>query len=249
MIELTNSPPPSVHESDVRELLKIGGLNRFGKPNLILEWGQSTTQWFRGKWRIKYREMSIPAQKRIKYTRTKDSQTRVYATLGEAIADEWGIFELKVSYEFIGKALWYVSRWHPPEEKGTPEEWEQTRYKAVHDVELGYMPKCDMLGEYPSEGFYEPMIVAGEYRGENTPSGAAILHYRPIDDDVLEDVRKAWQERQQAKPFDATQFIRDWYTKDEEDTKKETDEEHYRRMDIAKTAYHIEAKDRVFNKE
>lgn len=250
MIEITNQPPPVMPNKYIRELIGIGGLTPYGAPNLIFEWGQSALAWFRGKWRIKYRDMTVPAQKHVRFTRQKvgkkKTELRIYPTLDEALNDEWGIFALQIAYEHIGKPLWYVSRWHPPEEKGSIETWEKLRWQKAYDSELGYTSNCDMLGEFPARGFYEDMMVVGEFKGEHLPSGQGILHYRPIDDDVMNDVRKLWQEREHAPTFNAEQFIRDWHDRENAKEKAEESEEHYRRMDVAKTAYHMAAKDRIF---
>lgn len=250
MIEITNQPAPVMPEKYIRELIDIGGLNIYGAPNLIFEWGQTSLTWFRGKWRVKYRDMTVPAQKHVRFTRQKigrkDVELKVYPTLDEALNDDWGIFSLQIAYEHIGKPLWYVSRWHPPEEKGDVETWEKLRWQKATDSELGYMPNCDMLGEFPTRGFYEDMMVVGEFTGDRLPSGQGILRYRSIDDEVMNDVRKLWHERQHASKFNATQFIQEWYDREGAEEQKSEDEEHYRRMDIAKTAYHMAAKDRVF---
>ena len=170
-----NSRAPFVEPHFTEELARIGGLNEHREPNLRLAWGQTRTQFRRGKDRLLYIDERIPA---IKHTRnvlkrpllTDESgrvttwETKIIDRPPDILPEGW-LYENEVlSIEWIGEQWFYIEQWFTPEVHlpndevfmpfGTPEQWEKDRYEDWEDPELGMVRHCDVLGPFPREGRY-----------------------------------------------------------------------------------------------
>lgn len=96
-------------------LVHLFGINRFGKPNFRLVWGQTRTEILGGLWE--------------KPDGTKQAGMRE-------------------SLKYWNDPCWYLERWLPPEEYGSPAKWyEDNRDPGGTGLSL--------LGPYPQEGEYE----------------------------------------------------------------------------------------------
>jgi hypothetical protein len=177
-----NSGPPFLDPFLVRELEGIGGRNIYGEPNLRFVWGQTRTQFRRGKERLLYIDERIPE---IRHTRhvlkrtllvdaegTPTYERKVLTEAPRVVPKGW-LYELELDYiEWIGQQLWFVEQWYPPEKTmpngevfmpfGTPAEWEAIRYEDWEDPEIGMVIGCDVLGPFPSRGRYSSIFVVGQ---------------------------------------------------------------------------------------
>lgn len=244
-----NHPPPQDPRPWQERLTKLGGLNDHGEPILKLVWAQTATKWFRGKRRIKYRDMNRSVVRHETYRRVNGGKERSYPDRAAALKDIWpgSVIQVKVDYEWIGKPLWAIEQWFPPDYMGdTPESWEKNRWKEVNDEEMGHVARCDMLGPYPRNGYYDVCVWVGEHRGEFTPAGQHVLHFQPLCEAWFEDLRERLIQRENAEQLDPAQVEADIAAAEILAAEKVSAEEKYRRTDMAKTLYHMHAKDRVF---
>lgn len=191
-----NWPSPYLPPRFTEELLRIGGRSLDGRPMLRWAWGQTRTQFRRGKQRLLYIDERIPA---IRHTRhvlkrallvnadgVPQWETRVINEAPRVIPEGWLYEEELVSIEWIGEQFWYVEQLYKPEEAlpngdvflpfGTPEEWEKIRYEDWEDPEVGMVPNCDILGPFPEEGRYTAIQFVAQpfswmkYEDENVMS-------------------------------------------------------------------------------
>lgn len=210
-----NSAPPPLPPRFTEELEKIGGYALDGRPMLRWAWGQTRTQFRRGKERLLYIDERIPA---IRHTRhvlkrtllvgadgVPQWETQVLDEAPRVIPPGWIYEEELVSIEWIGEQLWYIEQLYKPEETlpngdvflpfGSPEEWEKIRYEDWEDPELGMVRNCDVLGPFPREGRYTAIQYVAqpfswmEYEEENVMSWIDD-HGRPFLDDKGERVQR-----------------------------------------------------------
>jgi hypothetical protein len=170
-----NSRSPAINPRYIEELTQIGGLNYRKEPNLRFVWGQTRTQFRRGKERLLYIDERIDA---IRHTRhvlkrpllTDESgrvttwDTQVLDHAPDIVPEGWLYEEELKSIEWIGEQWFYMEQWYAPEIAlpngevflpfGTPEQWERDRYEDWEDPELGMVRHCDVLGPFPREGRY-----------------------------------------------------------------------------------------------
>lgn len=204
-----NHPAPYLPPRFTEELIKIGGRAPDGRPMLRWAWGQTRTQFRRGKDRLLYIDERIPAIRHtrhvLKRTLLVDAdnipqwETRVIDEAPRVIPEGWLYEEELVSIEWIGEQLWYVEQLYKPEETlpngdvflpfGTPEEWEKIRYEDWEDPEIGMVHNCDILGPFPREGRYTAIQFVGqpfswmEYEQENVLSWFDDNGKRFLDDE------------------------------------------------------------------
>jgi hypothetical protein len=239
-----NHAAPYLDPRYQKELTVLGGLNPYGQPNLRFVWGQSEKRFYRGKWRTRYTDDRIPPVQTITdcRVRTVDGQkeVKVYRNVDEALDDTdfGGVYWQRHEYEWIGKPLWIVEQWWPIELYGdTRETWESRRYKDVDDFELGHCPRLDMIGEFPSEGVYDWVFSVGKHVG-NTEEGLAVFDYRPISDDIMEDVKRRLREREKAPIVaDAAQIEQELRDANVERWLKAREERRYWQKDVFDSAY------------
>lgn len=248
-----NSPAPDLDPKFQRKLTEIGGLNPFGEPNLKLVWGMTAKKWFRGKLRTKYVNSRVPVQERQTFTRYKGKKVQKYATLDMALDGEkdfpGSLFRLQTDYEWIGEALWIVEQWHPAEQYARTEaDHERFRWRPVeNDREMGNIARCDMLGPYPSRGFYEMTIKVARWDGENYSDGTPVLHYREMGTDVIDDIERRIHAREKAPvQGNIDQIHRDDLAAMAAKDQAAVDLEAAENREAGRTAYHMAAKDRVF---
>lgn len=172
-----NNPPPCDVAGIQRELTALGGETR-GRPNLIFEWGQSATEWARGKERIKYPTRTYRETKTYAYGKPMEvagGRTALAAQVSRITHAEWlerkGLklptFHKLLAWdvEWIGAPRWVIAKYVPSDKLGdTPDTWEANRYQ-YHDkrpelwVPSELVPHLslwreDVNGPFPSEGRY-----------------------------------------------------------------------------------------------
>lgn len=250
-----NHRAPAIYEKWQRELTKLGGLNPFGEPNLRIVWGQTEQKWIRGRWRTKYRDYRWPVQVTQIPTRVGDNdqgkrEVRAYRDIDAAMDADWpgSTFLLYHEYEWVGRPNWVIEQWYPiTYYKGESEErWEALRYKDIYDEELGYDSHCDMLGPFPRRGVYDAIIFVGRHVG-NTYSGRALLDYREMSDDVMEEIRQKYHAREHTHDTRTVEQIADQMINDLDVAEKKVDDlDILERQELARDVYHVVAKDRTF---
>lgn len=177
-----NNPPPFIDPLLVEEVTRIGGTTLDGRPRLRFAWGQTRTQFRRGKERLLYIDERIPAIRHTKHVLKRPAllddsgkaltwERQILECAPRIIPEGWLYEEELVSIEWIGQQLWFVEQLYQPEERlpngtvhmpfGTPEEWEEIRYEDWEDPELGYIPNCDVLGPFPRGGRYTAIMYVG----------------------------------------------------------------------------------------
>jgi hypothetical protein len=112
---------------------RIGGMNRYGRPNFRVIWGGNRTHKVGGKFKsVIYVESGIIGQKKGVVTDVPEIRT------------------LLKYHPF----RWHLERWVPPEFYGLSEDW----YRETWDEECGFHTQ----GDYPSEGDYEHVFYLAE---------------------------------------------------------------------------------------
>ena len=110
----------------VSQINRIGGMNRYGKPNYRVIWGGNRTHKVGGKFKnVTYITSNIIGEKRAIVTEIPEIRTLL-------------------KYHPM---RWHLERWRGPEFYGSPEEW----YRETWDEEC----KLHTQGDYPSQGDYE----------------------------------------------------------------------------------------------
>ncbi len=178
-----NSAAPPIDPQLAEQLIKIGGLNYRNEPNLRFAWGQTRTQFRRGKDRLLYIDERIEPIRHWRNVlrrplllddagRVAQWETRVVDQPPNPMPEGWLYEKELVSLEYIGRQLWYVEQWYAPEIHlpngethlpfGTPEQWEKDRYEDWEDPEIGFVKRCDVLGPFPREGRYVAVFVIAQ---------------------------------------------------------------------------------------
>lgn len=114
---------------------------------------------------------------------------------------------------WIGQQLFYISQWKPAEMLGSEEMWEANRYDMWEDPETGKEERTDMVGPFPRAGRYEPIFVIGTQRtallmrpdsfleDKHELIEQSLMCYAEPTREHIEQVRKAWRERDE-RPFE-----------------------------------------------
>lgn len=210
-----NHPAPYLPPRFTEELIKIGGRAPDGRPMLRWAWGQTRTQFRRGKERLLYIDERIPALRHTRHVLKRTLlvssngvpqwETQVLDEAPRVIPEGWLYEEELVSIEWIGIQQWYVEQLYMPEERlpngdifmpfDTPENWEKIRYEDWEDPEIGMVRNCDVLGPFPREGRYTAIHYVGQpfswmdYEEENVLSWIDD-HGRPFLDDDGEPIQR-----------------------------------------------------------
>lgn len=213
-------PAPSIPPSFIEKLTRIGGLNRFGEPNLRVVWGCDATKHACGN----PHATKYVAARTIK-TRTlhalKDTETgeiTPIASRDEAIKcdDPKKIYVSKSikDVEFLGPHCWVVEQWVPPEKIDSKESWERHRYEYFDEqgdewrnrefTDNVRLWREDVLGPYPERGRYTEVMLVERVHPETGE-----YEYRPLGDDVIDDIQRRLQAREQFKAKSIEQAIAD----------------------------------------
>lgn len=103
--------------------------------------------------------------------------------------------------EYICTQRWAVEEFIPIEmweEAGfiSPQTWERDRYGEFEDPITDVVTQnCDLLGPYPAPGRYEVMLVCEEKVYDDDKGEVIATRYRAPGAWLLEDLRKAMEER------------------------------------------------------
>lgn len=168
-----NTRAPLIHPNLVEQLNQIGGLNDRGEANLRFAWGQTRSQFRRGKERLLYIDERIDAIRHTRHVLKRalltDENERVthwdtqILECAPRVVPEGSLYnEELVSIEWIGEQWFYIEQFFEPAIAlpngdtflpfGTPAQWEKDRYEDWEDPELGMVRHCDVLGPFPREG-------------------------------------------------------------------------------------------------
>jgi hypothetical protein len=193
-----NHPAPARAAYFDQELARMGGLNPHGEPRLRVVWGQEARIFAYDEYHLKYLAARwIAAKSSHLYRNLTTGETR--AITREEAEDtydkdpDWLYLNQEESESVeVGLPRWIVETWVAPELYGPPATWEQKRCEWGHDERSGMIRKYDVLGPYPSRGNYVEVLTV------ETKDGL----YRPLGQDVLDEIRRRLFLRDQAGPLD-----------------------------------------------
>jgi len=146
MIEVVRESKRAPREIAER-LERVGGRNRYGRPNFRVVWGWSRLTWIGGKW--------------------TDRDPSTGAVLREVV-------ELRRAPKYLPLDRWHLERWLPPELYGPPERWyAQTAEREEGSAAAG----VPALGPFPREGEYEHCFTLEGPRGEFLPLSVSVVEW------------------------------------------------------------------------
>lgn len=251
-----NHPAPHIDERLHKELARIGGKvpggEYGGKPVLRFEWGQSEMAFRCGRMRLKYVDANIPAIERPRrylwrhtseFDRFDERGEPVYKREFKAIDEVpkvipagWFYQEDLPELEWIGKQLWFIAQWKPPDVLGDESTWERHRFDWWENPETGREEWTDMAGPFPRAGRYEPVMMIAQkrkalmYRANSFLDGQQELVEREIDfyaepnGQHIEAVRRAWAKRERGSLETMMELSREAFRRDAERREKERSE-------------------------
>lgn len=162
---------PDIPEDFVRELVKIGGLNRFGQPNLrVVKGNEVKNDKAEDQKLLKYHAGWTPNEV-SGYFYLVDGE-RHFTTRLEDI-DPGAVVFPAMNQEELGLLRYVIEKWVSPEELADAHRFEQ-RYE-----EGGVAP---VLREFPREGVYDTYFIV-----QNAQQG-----FKALGADVLEYIRFRW---------------------------------------------------------
>ncbi len=176
-------------------LLAIGGRHVNGTPLLRVVRATTELKYACGGSKIKYPCASKTTERWLWGLRDTTTGITTAKTEQQVIDNKdpnmFGVRKLLTrSVTWIGHPNYVVEYYRSPAEmKDTPRNWERNRYDWWYNPETKQREWTDMNGPWPSEGRYDLLMIVQEGAG---PWGA----FRELDDDVLEEVRKAIQWRE-----------------------------------------------------
>jgi len=183
-----NYPAP---ESNVRfnEKLRQDFGELEGNPRYRVIWGQDERYkvWQAGKPRLRYVFATIKEERLYGATilNSKTGKTRklsfkqmaeLTAAPGELIIPDIEIFEKE-----IGEPFYWLEYYSSPKMLGDEDDWNLYRW-----VDQGDGHKLDLLGAYPSNGRYEPLLRLSSL-------GEEYEEYRPLNDNTYDWIRSMLQ--------------------------------------------------------
>ena len=187
-----NYESPRVDPHFTEELTRIGGVNRYGQPNLRAVWGQERKQWALGDpnallyidtrldpiiherhtlRRISFIEpVQVPAgidvqtgQPVMETREVRHYEIIECEPMPKVIPAGW-LYACEQEYEWIGEQLFYIEQYVPPEAiVGGEARWNAERFAEGYHLLTGkFDPFLDHTGPFPREGDYESRLVIGE---------------------------------------------------------------------------------------
>lgn len=143
------------------ELRLAGGSNRFGEPNFRVVWGYNRIVSIFGNWQD-FEQYKVKMTDRL----TGFAKSRVVTRLKSEV------IETRQVPKYLPGNCWHLEMWRPPEEYGSPEQWdklgqEHDRASTLHTA-----------GEFPSRGEYElcyPLTDDGTPDGQPIPLIGAVV--------------------------------------------------------------------------
>ncbi|GEM_PF-5598970 len=116
----------------------------------------------------------------------------------------WMYIQDVPEFEWIGEQRFRVVYWTPPELIDTEEAWEANRYGITEIAETGRQEYCDIIGPFPKNGEYRPMIAISKretirvyFDDSRAPCDMDYYSYiEPEWNNTVEVVRQAWWERE-----------------------------------------------------
>jgi len=127
------------------ELKKIGGLNPFGDPRLILVHGS---------------EARFHSAGPLKYIKDRKAHK-------DLVANTFGLLEYKFSFEDIPLERFVIEEWIHPKHLS-----DHNQHRYVKD-ELGNT--VDLLGPFPARGKYRALMILEDKHGNPIPLGQQVL--------------------------------------------------------------------------
>lgn len=175
---LENEAGPPIPASFVQALTEIGGLNRYGEPNLRVVWGQTATKWAWGKVRIKYPAVFLNEQITLGYdvlpkaATNKPTFYKRQEDIPAEFADCLVLPRMLLRREEIGLPRFIVESWVAPESLAKDEdEWNEGRW----DYDVDSRELVDAAGPFPRQGRYEQFFTVQTPDKQFAPLGPEVL--------------------------------------------------------------------------
>jgi hypothetical protein len=198
---------PDIPKDFIEELTRIGGLNRFGQPNLrVVKGNEVYSDKFEDKTLLKYHTGWTPMEV-SGYRYTEDGQTK-FTTCLENIPEDVMVFP-DMQQEELGLLRYVIEKWVSPEE--LEEQHRFTQRYAEGDIEAS-------LREFPREGVYDTYFIVNNAKGGFKKLGTEVLTY----------IKFRWFFEQ--KPFEEQEAERERLMQEQEANRKKLYEE---RLDAA----------------
>ena len=170
--ETAKAEAPTIPQSVLDDLARIGGKNEYGQPKLRVVWG-GNHQWFRaGKWRLAYpiaRKFRRLVAWNITHIPT-GNKFNLPAGPQPVFSAQYLVSPVYEDRE-IGYPGWILEEWWPPEL--VCQGWDAARW-ITHNGE-----KIDLLGEKPIRGQYRFLLYLDD--GQEPPTPLEITDHRIIE--------------------------------------------------------------------
>ena len=196
---------PDIPQDFVEELTAIGGLNRFGQPNLrVVKGNEIRNDRAEDQKLLKYHAGWSPLEV-SGYSYVEDGETRFTLRLEDVppTAMVWP----SMNQEELGLLRYVIEKWTSPEE--LEEAGRFTQRYAEGDI-------APTLREFPREGIYDTYFIV------NAADGS----FKTLGKDVLTYLRFRWNFEQ--KPWEEQERIREELAQEAEARRKK---EHLARLD------------------
>lgn len=150
----------------IKRLSRMFGKNERNEPLVTLEWGGTAMRFLAGMWRPKYQRFYGKPRKMLVNWLENDRNGQYFKIHPPSkvapIPNLAGHMILPLVEEHDEcDPYWYLVEWLPPEKLGdTPQGWEAKRYLNVGNKRI------DMIGEFPSNGRYQPVMKLADENGE-----------------------------------------------------------------------------------
>lgn len=193
---------PDIPRDFVEELTRIGGLNRFGQPNLrVVKGNEAKNDRSEDQTLLKYHTGWTPMEV-SGYRYVEDGQTK-FTTVLENIPESVMVWP-DMAQEELGLLRYVVEKWVSPEELAKQRRFEK-RY-AEGDI-------APTLREFPREGIYDTYFIVQ----------TADRKFKLLGQDVLLYLRFRWHMEQ--KPFEEQEKERDRILQMQEEDRRKAYEE------------------------
>lgn len=176
-------------------LLALGGRYLNGMPRLRVVSALTELKYACGGIKAKYPAAAKTTEQWLWGLRDTTTGITTAKTEQEVIDNKdpkmFGVRKLLTrSVTWIGHPNYVVEYYRSPTEmKDTPQGWERNRYDWWYNPETKRREWTDMNGPWPDQGRYDLLMIVGGTWG----------NFRELGEDILDEVRKAMQWREQFK--------------------------------------------------
>lgn len=151
-------------------LSSAGGLNRFSEPNFRCVWGYNRIVPIHGEWQ-EFEQLIATLIDKI-----GDPANGIppgYTQRRKVTQLKSSVVETRLQPKYLPGNCWHLEMWRPPEEYGSPEEWDKAGAENV-----GRCLTVHTSGPYPHRGDWElcyPLTHDGTSHGDPLPLIGAVV--------------------------------------------------------------------------